>query len=34
VGLNPTVTMVSVTGQRFGVWLVIRFLAGSALASP
>ena len=34
VGLNPTVTMVSVTGQRFGVWLVIRFLAGSVLASP
>ena len=34
VGLNPTVTMASVTGQRFGVWLVIRFLAGTALAVP
>ena len=34
VGLTPTVSMVSVAGQRFGVWLVIRFLASSALASP
>ena len=34
VGVNPTVSMLSVTGQRFGVWLVIRFLGGSALASP
>jgi hypothetical protein len=34
VGLTPTINMVSVAGQRFGVWLVIRFLANSALASP
>jgi arginase family enzyme len=34
VGLNPTVNMPSVTGQRFGVWLVIRFLSGSALGAP
>jgi arginase family enzyme len=34
VGLTPTVTMHSVAGQRFGVWLVIRFLANSVLASP
>jgi hypothetical protein len=34
VGLTPTVSMTSVAGQRFGVWLVIRFLANSVLASP
>ena len=34
MGLTPTVSMASVAGQRFGVWLVIRFLAKSALASP
>ena len=34
VGLNPTVNMVSNTGQRLGVWLVIRFLSNSVLASP
>jgi arginase family enzyme len=34
VGLTPTISMHSVAGQRFGVWLVIRFLANSALASP
>ncbi|MCH8088849.1 MAG: agmatinase family protein [Chloroflexi bacterium] len=33
-GLNPTVNMVSATGQRFGAWLVIRYLSGSALAYP
>ncbi len=33
-GLNPTVNMMSATGQRFGAWLVIRFLSGSALAYP
>ncbi|MCH9037599.1 MAG: agmatinase family protein [Chloroflexi bacterium] len=33
-GLNPTVNMTSATGQRFGAWLVIRYLSGSALAYP
>lgn len=34
VGMNPTVNMVSATGPRLGAWIVIRFLAGDALAYP
>ena len=32
VGMNPTVNMLSHTGQRFAAWLVIRYLAGTILA--
>jgi len=34
VGLNPTVNMASATGQRFGAWVVIRFLSSGPLAYP
>ena len=34
VGMNPTVNMLSHTGQRFAAWLVIRYLSGTILAPP
>ncbi len=32
VGMNPTVEMSGATGQRFAVWLVVRFMSEKALA--
>ena len=32
VGINPTVEMVSATGQRFAAWLVVRFISENVLA--
>lgn len=34
VGMNPTVNMKSATGQRFGTWLIARYLMGSVLSPP